>query len=255
MRVRVYQRCLPVIALSVLMAQALSAGAAQKKSPLIWERPVTVNRVSKPYTKPARPLPVQQRAPLLTLQWHLLLRGNGNVPQPVDSAQVFETGDQLKLSITANQDGFLYIINQTNGMPGVVIFPNRDINGGRNDVKKNTDYVLPPLHCPGVPGIPDPNDCWWQMAPPAGTEELIVIFSRDKITTLPSEVSESGETQTVDESVIKDLKAKSRQAVSQDTGPLSIAGRPAVPFTTRVQNTNRKDNEELITTIRLKHGE
>jgi hypothetical protein len=243
------------MALSILMAQSLFAGAAQKKSPLVWERPVTVKRVSKPYTKPAKPLKAEQLAPLLTLQWHLLLRGNGNVPQPVDSSQVFETGDQLKLSITTNQDGFLYVINQTNGMPGVVIFPNPDINNGRNDVKKNTDYVLPPFQCPGVPGIPDPSDCWWQMAPPAGTEELIVIFSRDKITSLPSEISAEGEAPTVDESVIKDLKAKSRQAVRQDTGALSIAGRPAVPFTTRVQNANRKDNEELITTIRLKHGE
>jgi hypothetical protein len=116
-------------------------------------------------------------------------------------------------------------------------------------VKKNTDYMLPSF----CPSIADPMDCWWEMALPAATEELIVIFSRDKITTLPSEIAKAGE--TVDEKILNDLKARSRQTVRQESGPLSIPGRAPVPFATRVQNTNRKDNEELITTIRLKHGE
>jgi hypothetical protein len=177
------------------------------------------------------------------------MRADGNVHQPADSTLVFKTGDQLKLNITTNQDGYLYIINQTAGQPGVVIFPDPRINDGRNEVKKNTDYVLP-SYCPSVS---DSNDCWWEMAPPAGTEELIVIFSRDRITTLPSELAKAGE--TVDEQIINDLKAKSRQTVIQESGLLSIPGRAPVQFATRVQNTNRKDNEELITTIRLKHGE
>ncbi|HVF88648.1 MAG TPA: hypothetical protein VNH22_01195, partial [Blastocatellia bacterium] len=123
MRLRLHQCCLPALMLSALMAHSLSAGAVQKNNPLIWAGPVKVKRVSKPYIKPASKLPKQQIVPLLTLQWHLLIRGNGNVRQPVDSNLVFETGDQLKLDITTNQDGYLYIINQTAGEPGVVIFP------------------------------------------------------------------------------------------------------------------------------------
>ncbi|HKG23841.1 MAG TPA: DUF4384 domain-containing protein [Blastocatellia bacterium] len=249
MRVRLYQCCLPALMLSALMAHPLPAGAAQKNNPLIWAGPVKVKRVSKPYTKPASKLPKVQLVPLLTLQWHLLMRGNGNVRQPVDSNLTFETGDQLKLNVTTNQDGYLYVVNRTAGAPGVVIFPDPRINDGRNDVKKNTDYTLP-FYCPS---IADPMDCWWEMAPPAGTEELIVVFSRDRITTLPSEIASAGE--TVDENILNNLKARSRQTVTQETGPLSIPGRAPVPFATRVQNTNRKDNEELITTIRLKHGE
>lgn len=243
MRLRFYQCCLLALAVSAPPVEA------QKKAPLVWAGPVKVNRVAKPYTKPARPLPREQRVPLLTLQWNLLARGNGNVQEPIDSSLVFETGDQLKLNITANQDGYLYIISQTEGMPGAVIFPDPRINDGRNDVKKNVSYTLP-SYCPD---LPDPNDCWWTMAPPAGTEELIVIFSRDKITTLPSQIAKAGE--TVAEDIINDLKARSRQAVKEETGSLSIPGRAAVKYATRVQNTNRKDNEELITTIRLKHGE
>jgi len=243
MRLRFYQYCLLALAVSALPVQA------QKKAPLVWAGPVKVNRVSKPYTKPASPLPKEQRVPLLTLQWHLLARGNGNVQQPVDSNAVFETGDQLRLNITTNQDGYLYIISQTAGMPGTVIFPDPRINNGRNEVKKNEDHILPSF----CPDLPDPNDCWWTMAPPAGTEELIVIFSRDRITALPSQIAKEGE--TVDEKIINDLKARSRQSVKEQTGSLSIPGRAAVKYATRVQNSNRRDNEELITTIRLKHGE
>jgi hypothetical protein len=243
MKLRFYQCCLLALAASALPVQA------QKKASLVWAGPVKVYRVTKPYTKPARPLPRDERVPLLTLQWHLLARGNGNVRQPVNSNLVFETGDQLKLNITTNQDGYLYVINQTAGRPGAVIFPDPRINDGRNDVKKNQGYTLP-SYCPD---LPDPGDCWWTMAPPAGAEELIVIFSRDKITTLPSQIAKAGE--TVDEKIINDLKARSRQNVKQATGSLQIPGRAAVKYATRVQNTNHRDNEELITTIRLKHGE
>lgn len=250
MRLRSYQRCLLALTLSGLIVPAVFAGAAYKKSSLVWAGPVKVTRVTKPYIKRQGPLPKKpQIIPLLTLQWHLLTRADGNVHQPADSNLVFKTGDQLKLNITTNQNGYLYVVNQTAGQPAVVIFPDPRINNGRNEVKKNTDYILP-SYCPSVA---DPNDCWWEMALPAGTEELIVIFSRDRITTLPSEIAKAGE--TVDEQIINDLKAKSRQTVIQETGLLSIPGRAPVQFATRVQNTNRKDNEELITTIRLKHGE
>jgi len=91
------------------------------------------------------------------------------------------------------------------------------------------------------------------MVPPAGTETMIVIFSRDKITSLPNEISTPYA--RVKRDTVEQLIASSQQKVRQTAGELTIPGKKAVRYATRVQNTNLEDNEELIATIELTHGE
>lgn len=239
---------LALVGAGAFLTAHLPAARAQSKNPLVWQRPVVIKRVSKPGRVAARPRPKKETVSLLTLQWNLLERGNGNIKEPADPNVVFRSGDQLKLAVTANQNGYLYIINQPEGQDGVVVFPDPRINYGRNDVKKDEEYIIPSF----CPELEDPDDCWWKMVPPAGTENFLVIFSRDKITTLPNEVTTPGE--SVKQSVVAELTAKSRQQVRQETGQFPIPGRSAVRFSTRVQNTNKDDNEELIATIALKHA-
>jgi len=91
------------------------------------------------------------------------------------------------------------------------------------------------------------------MVPPAGTETLIVVFSREKITTLPNEISKPY--MPVKRSVVESLLATSEQKVKQASGALTIPGQKAVRFGTRAQNINLQDNEELIATIELTHAQ
>ena len=186
---------------------------------------------------------------MLTLQWHLLQRVNDTTQKEVDPTQEFQTGDKLKLAITVNQTGYLYIVNQPEGKDGVLLFPDLRINKGQNYVVKDKQYVIP-SYCQDYE---DPKDCWFKMAPPAGTETLIVIFSRDKITTLPNEISKPYA--PVRRALVEQLIASSEQKVKQVTGELTIPGRNAVRYATRAQNTNLEDNEELIATIELRHSE
>lgn len=225
---------------------------AQKQGAPLWYSVVTVNRVKKPDRKQVRPAPKVQKAALLTLQWHLLQRGEGNKPREVDARKEFETGDQLRLAITTNQDGYLYIVNQRPEKDGVLLFPDLRINGGMNRVLKNQEYMIP-SYCKELEDLKDPKDCWMEMSPPSGTETMIVIFSRDKITTLPNEVTEPYS--PVKSSIVDGLIASSQQKVEQWTGELAIANKKAVRYATRVQNINHRDNEELIATIAFTHGE
>jgi len=222
---------------------------AQKQGAPLWYSVVTVNRVKKADRKPARPAPKVQKAALLTLQWHLLKQVNDGSSEEADSTREFQTGDRLKLGITTNQSGYLYIVNQPQGKDGVMLFPDLRINKGLNYVVKDKEYTVP-SYCPD---FEDPNDCWFQMTPPAGTETLIVIFSRDKITTLPSQIAKPYA--PVKRTVVEQLLANSQQKVEQMTGELKIPGQKAVRYATRVQNTNLKDNEELIATIEVSHAE
>lgn len=237
----------PVVA---LLAPAIwvSSVEAQKQGAPLWYSVVSVKRVAKPDRKPASKLPATQRAALLTLQWHLLRRVDDNTTEEADASKEFQTGDKVKLAVTTNQSGYLYIVNQPEGKDGVLLFPDLRVNNGQNRVLKDKEYVIP-SYCEDL----GEKDCWFKMTPPAGTETMIVIFSRDRITTLPNQIAKPYS--PVKRSAIEELIASSEQKVKQLTGKLAIPGQKAVRYATRVQNTNLKDNEELIAKIELTHGE
>jgi len=225
----------------------VSSVNAQKQGAPLWYSVVSMNRVKKPDRAPAGKLQPTQRAALLTLQWHLSKRVSDTREEEADASKEFQTGDKVKLAITTNQPGYLYIINQPEGKDGVLIFPDARIHKGQNYVLKDKQYVIPSF----CQDFEDPKDCWFKMTPPAGTETMIVIFSRDKFTTLPSKPYSP-----VKRELVEQLLARSLQKVEQKTGDLTIPGqKKPVRFATRVQNTNRKDNEELIAKIELTHGD
>lgn len=248
-RSRVLKNFLAATAVIGLIVPCLTGVVeAQKQGAPLWYSVATVKRVQKPNRERPRPVPKVQRTALLTLQWHLLKRASDTRRVEADPSKEFQTGDKLKLGITTNQNGYLYIINQTLDGDGVMLFPDLRINKGQNYVLKDTEYVVP-SYCPDL-GL---EDCWFKMAPPAGTETMIVIFSRDKITSLPNEISTPYA--RVKRDTVEQLIASSQQKVRQTAGELTIPGKKAVRYATRVQNTNLEDNEELIATIELRHGE
>jgi hypothetical protein len=234
----------------MMVAVLLAATAlAQKQGAAAWYAKAPIKRVKKTNhnTGPVSSKPVT--ASLLNIQWHLMKRLDGNRPEIVDPRQQFKTGDQVKLSITANQDGYLYIINQPEGKDGVLLFPDPLVNDGKNFVKRDQEYLVPYRK----EDIADPSDAWMELSPPAGIETMIVIFSRDQITTLPNEVTHAGD--AIKPEVIADFKAASQQKVQTSFGKLAVPGRKAVPYATRVKNINKNENEDMITTIAIKHGQ
>jgi Domain of unknown function (DUF4384) len=251
MRSRLVRVCVFIAGTSVLLIPGLFApGIYAQKAPL-WYSVVEVKRVEKPNRQRTQPVSKtgRQKAALLTLQWHLVKRVDDKNREEADPRQEFQTGDQLKVALTVNQSGYLYIVNQPQGKDGVLLFPDLRINKGQNYVLKNQEYVIP-TYCPAYE---DPKDCWYEMTPPAGTETLIVIFSRDKITTLPNAIDKPNS--VVKRSVVDQLISTSEKKVNQVSGELTIPGKKAVRYATRVQNPNLQDNEELIATIEVRHSE
>jgi hypothetical protein len=256
MRSRLSKACLILAAFVALLVPAIFVPGVDAEGAPLWYSEVTVKRVKKPNRPAAHPLPKggTQKAALLTLQWRFLQRGENNVQQAADPNQVFHNEDQLKLAVTTNQNGYLYVINRMNSGDGRLVFPDPRSNKGLNEVKKNQEYVVPSF----CPSFREPNDCWWEMAPPTGRETFIVVFSREKYDKLPNQVAENNgeyENPVIKGDLIEDLINASRQNVKKATGQLTIPGKPPARFATWLQNTNREDNEELIATIQLKHGD
>ncbi|HEU4389259.1 MAG TPA: DUF4384 domain-containing protein [Blastocatellia bacterium] len=221
-------------------------------NPYVWDEPVKVKRVAKPRRKPAATPQKTEKAPLLTLKWQALRRGDGNTMDRIDASQPVKVGDQLKLSVTPNQDGFLYIIHQSTTLGGKVvdqphlIFPDPRINNGANAVKKDQRYVVPA----SCAEYDDPNDCWWEITPPDGKEAFTVVFSRDEITTLSDKEAGSW----IEQNVIDEIKATSRAEDLKRTNRIKVnALKGEESDGVYVQNSNPDDNEEIFDTIELSH--
>jgi hypothetical protein len=226
--------------------------SAQEGGAKLWYKTANVTYKPKPdRTPPARPRKRVEPKSLLTLQWRLFERGNGNERNEVDPKTVFSSEDQVKLAITTNQAGYLYIINQEEGKDGKLLFPDSTVNGGSNYVEKNKEYFIPDK----CDDTPDARDCWMEWTRAPGAENLVVIFSRDEITTLPKTVSKASD--VINRADIEKIVANSSKKVKPyfGSGRLAIPGAKAARYPTWVQNTDTADNEDLVTTIKIKHGE
>ncbi len=252
-----------------LLAQCFTSETAWARgdNEYVWDAPVQVSQPAKPKTgrkRPAsRPKPNnkgEEVSPLLTLKYQVLMRGDGGMAQRVDAAKKdFKVGDQLKLSVTPNQDGFLYVVhhsvdnnNKVIDQPHV-IFPNPGVNDGRNAVKKDEQYLVP-KYCPQ---FDDPSDCWWEITPPGGKDFFTVIFSRDEITDLPSKLTNedsNNDKDAVAMNIIARVKSTSNTKDIARADKIRINSRSTTESDgTYIQNTSKSDNEELFDTIELRH--
>ena len=106
------------------------------------------------------------------LRFRLIQAGANDAPMDVDPAKDFATGDRIRFAFEANIDGYLYVAQQGTSGNWTVLFPNEEINGGRNAVKRFQEYAVP-------------DDNWFRFDGPAGTERLFVFLSREPMKTLP----------------------------------------------------------------------
>src|SRR5215469_6440182 len=241
----------------LIPAAAGSLAPAQKPSgsSSVWTEESRVERKSKPNRKARRPRPKIEKVRLLTLEYRVLKRAQDGSAVEANPITLFHAKDKVRVSIKANQDGYLYIINQTEDQTGKVvdpphlIFPDSRIKDGQNFIRMNEEILLPAF-C--SPGYDDHGVCWWRMDDKSGSEDVILIFSRDLITDLEDNTVAG----VIKQSYIAQLKAGSERSKKTSRPDLSPSqGGGAGRYITWVTNTNTKDNEDLIETISLNHVE
>jgi hypothetical protein len=230
-----------VVVLGVVIAASGISVLAQRKDPLVDDRPVTITR--KPKTNRKRPVrrPVVVQAHLLKIEWKLLKVNSDGSQGETNPLSTFYTGDHLRLVVKANQNGYLYIIHQDNPTaPGQIIFPDSRLNNGRNDVSKLQEITLPS----SCPADITPFDCAVIVRPPAGAELFTLVFTRDPIINLPDNATDAS----------GGIPAAALVKLKQDSGQTLVRGKGGSPYSVLVTNTNLKDNEDLFETLVLKKG-
>jgi hypothetical protein len=215
------------------------------ESPSVWTNVITIERQA---SRSRRRQII--RKPLLTLEWRIMMEGEDLELEEVSPQTIFHTGDRIQLRVKPNQDGYLTIIQNTEGDEGVVLFPDSRIKNGKNFVKKNQEVIMP-SSCDA--DFKDKNgNCSFELQEPAGREIITLIFSREAIPAVVGRINIVGgnvKWEEVDE--IKETKTKttSRPFLSPEKG--GGAGRYAIWVT----NADRKNNEELVEKIVLNHKE
>jgi hypothetical protein len=100
----------------------------------------------------------------LGLRYSLLRIDRGSATE-VDADTVFRAGDRIRLSVEANDAGYLYIVARGSSGIWKVLFPSAEIEGGSNHVEKGRRYEIP-------------SGYTFTFDEQPGAEKLFVVLSR-----------------------------------------------------------------------------
>jgi len=228
-----------------------------------YTRKVTITRVEKKSRKnykkqnaarkntKTKPLVKSVQVPLLAVQFRLMLVNPDGSEVEANPLAAFTERDRLRLSVKANQAGFLYIIRQrSQDEDGEIIFPTSLVNNGSNLVAANTEYVLP-FNCP-KDAVPDARDCSLTLFPTdvSPQEYFTLIFTRDQLLDLPNDVANTRVSLANLMSAGK-IEPKTLVDLIEDSNQDLVSQGGDTPFAVRIININAKDNEEIIETFVL----
>jgi hypothetical protein len=229
-----------IFAITILLASSLIPGQEKEK------KKATARDLF--YTGPAiQPTPTAAKPPVAPIGINYkIVKSTVSPPgicdfMLVSPAATFQTGDMIKLLATANVDGHLYIINQGTSGAGKVLFPSPQINQGKNFIKRGIEYFVPATG-------------WWKFTPPAGTEKMILYFSKAKINPLETNIPQG---QVPENIIIQLQKGAQRDLIhtEQANSPqVSVEGVAFSPVqSTFVVHTNPQPDSYVIAEIFLTH--
>ncbi len=102
--------------------------------------------------------------PALGLRY-TILKKSGDQPVEVGPGTVFHAGDRIRLAVEANDDGYLYVVNQGSSGTWKLLFPSAEIKDGDNRIQKRVRYEIP-------------SGYTFTFDEQAGEEKLFIVLSR-----------------------------------------------------------------------------
>ena len=131
------------------------------------------------------------------LRYRLIQQVADGGESDVDPTRTFKSGDRIRFAFESNIDGYLYVVQQGSSGNWTVLFPNPDINGGRNQIKKFEEYNVP-------------DEAWFSFDDKPGTEQVFVFLSKEVVSVLPGFNRPVTRLESVRAAVVEDLKSSVR---------------------------------------------
>lgn len=130
-----------------------------KKAPAKKNPPATSND-HKLVAATSSPVP-------LGLRYSVLKRDSSNVFREVDPDTTFHSGDRIRVQVSTNTTGYLYVVTQGSSGQWSLLFPSAEVAGGNNLIQKGETRV-----------VPSASQGQWYFNDQAGTEKLFVVLTR-----------------------------------------------------------------------------
>lgn len=195
-------------------------------------------------TTPARPrpAPAPAREAPLAVQWCVKKRAEDGTQTPTNPAAIFHDGDRLRIYVTTNYDGFLYVVHEKEGRDGTIILPDSRVRNGQNLVKGQQEFALPAPKCDRE----DPMACWYEIEKSPEREFFTLIFSRSIVLKLPEQVSISGS--VIKQPALNKLLVGADQRVRVGSRPASAAqtADTCASYSLWITNADPRDNGQIV---------
>lgn len=131
-------------------------------------------------TKPSEPIKAVN-APRIGLGLTLFTRDSNGLAVRVDPEHVFHKGDRVRVLLETNTDGYLYIFNQTNDGPVIMIYPDKDLDEAGNYIKAHVPWEIP------TSAASDERLRWLVFDENPGNERLFFVLTREPLSGVPIE--------------------------------------------------------------------
>jgi len=113
------------------------------------------------------------------------------------AATTFHSGDKIRFTFESNGDGYLYLVQEGSSGKWTVLFPNPDINGGVNAVKRMQKYTIP-------------SRGWFVFNDTPGIDRAFVFLSREPLDQLPGFNQPVTRMESVASSIVENLRRSVR---------------------------------------------
>jgi hypothetical protein len=174
------------------------------------------------------------------LRYRLIQQVADGGESDVDPTKTFKSGDRIRFAFESNIDGYLYVVQQGSSGNWTVLFPNPDINGGRNQIKKFEEYNVP-------------DEAWFSFDDKPGTEQVFVFLSKEVVSVLPGFSRPVTRLESVRAAVVEDLKnsVRSRDLVFERERPAAGAKPSQATFVVNKEEVGKA----VSAVIQLVHGQ
>jgi len=111
----------------------------------------------------------------------LFMRDTNGLAVRVDPSHEFHKGDQVRVLLETNADGYLYLFNTTDNGPPVMIYPEADLDEAGNYIQSHVPFEIPSSTAA------DERLRWFSFDQVAGTERLYFVFTKEPLQGVPIE--------------------------------------------------------------------
>ena len=109
------------------------------------------------------------------LGYTLYMRDASGGAVRVDPSRQFKAGEQIRIALETNSDGYLYIFHTEDGRNPQMLYPDVRLNDGSNNVRAHVPYQVPSSL----------ND-WFRFDANPATERLYIVVARQPLPGIPA---------------------------------------------------------------------